>query len=247
MSVILKLGDCLEVMAKIPAASVDLILADLPYGSTQCKWDRVIPFEPLWERYRRVLKDHGAVVLTASQPFTSAVVTSNPKWFRHELIWDKVASTGFLDANRKPLKRHESILVFSPCRTTYNPIFASGVPYGTKTNGKTSVYGEFHATRTHNKGARYPTSIVVDSNANGIHRGKMHPTAKPVSLMEYLIRTHSNEGETVLDNTMGSGTTGVACVNTGRSFVGIEKDPDYFALARRRIRAAQAARRRQPA
>lgn len=234
-------GDCLELMGRIPDGSVDLIAADLPYGTTACKWDTVIPFGPLWSHYRRIIMPRGGViVLTAAQPFASALVMSNPRWFRYEDIWAKTTPTGFLDANRKPMRRHENILVFSPIGSrTFNPQMTEGPPYKVKNGPQTQVYGKFERKTCDNPGLRYPTSIVQAANAR-IRGG--HPTQKPVALFEYLIRTHSNPGDTVLDNTMGSGTTGVACVRTGRKFIGIEKDAGYFEVAQRRIAEALAAR-----
>jgi hypothetical protein len=237
-------GDCLELMGGIAPGSVDMILADLPYGTTACKWDTVIPFEPLWAHYKRLIKKNGAIVLTASQPFTSALVMSNPGWFRYEWVWDKRRLTGFLDARRKPLKRHESVLVFAAGRTIYNPQMQRGDPYrhnGKRGPGGAAVTSDSDALARicpiENDGERFPTSIIETKSERGDHA-----TQKPVALMEYLIRTYTNEGETVLDNTMGSGTTGVACVNTGREFVGIEKDAGYFAIAEQRIAKAQADR-----
>lgn len=240
MTADLYLGDCLVEMAKIPAGSVDLVAADLPYGTTACKWDTVIPFEPLWAHYRRVLKPRGAVVLTASQPFTSMLVMSNREWFRFDDVWDKRSPVGFLNARRMPLRRHESVLLFSPAkfgRFTYNPVMRKGVWRDKETKGRqTTVYGNFARPPVENDDY-YPTSIIDIPKSN--FQGTVHPTQKPVALFEYLIRTYSNEGETVLDCTMGSGTTGVACVNTNRNFVGVERDPGYFDIAERRIAEAR--------
>lgn len=235
MSIDLRLGDCLSVMADLPDGSIDLVLADLPYGTTACRWDSVIPFVPLWDRYRRLLKPRGAVVLTASQPFTSALVMSNPKWFRYEWIWRKNKPTGFLDANRKPLKTHESILVFSRHAAPYEP---QGVERRRRRRRKegTEVYGKF-GYEYETTGVNFPRSVIEFSCSLPVG----HPSAKPVALMEYLIRTYSDEGATVLDNAMGSGTTLVACVNTGRHGVGIELDPGYFAIAERRLAESQSA------
>jgi DNA modification methylase len=231
-------------MGDIADGSVDLILADLPYGTTACKWDTVIPFAPLWAQYKRVIKRNGAIVLTASQPFTSALVMSNPKWFRYELVWDKVNRyTGYANANRMPLRRHENICVFSQAGMTFNKQFREGKPYrATRTNG----YGEHMRNcpvrlDTINDGQHNPCSILPFKGDIKSEMG-LHPTQKPVALMEYLIRTYTNEGELVLDNTMGSGTTGVACLNTGRRFIGMEKDAEIFATAQSRIAEAQSAR-----
>ena len=232
MSVTLLQGDCLEIMPTLPAASVDLVLCDLPYGTTQNKWDAVIPFAPLWAEYSRVCG--GPVVLNAAQPFTSALVMSNLKAFKYQLVWDKVNRyTGFLDAKRRPLRRHEDLCVFGD--GTYNPQMASGAPYVAKRSGKSvESYNAYKVQDGINTGTRYPHSILSFPADVKKEMGK-HPTQKPVALMEYLIRTYTNPGDTVLDNCMGSGTTGVACVNTGRSFIGIEKDPAYFAIAKERI------------
>jgi site-specific DNA-methyltransferase (adenine-specific) len=241
----LKLGDCLEVMQTIADKSVDLILCDLPYGTTACKWDSVIPFEPLWAEYRRLLKPRGQVVLTASQPFTSAVVMSNPDWFRVEWVWEKNRGSNFASTKWHPMKEHESVLVFGKGPGTYNPIYQeraeSGkamVRAGVKSKGgRGTVYGEMDRGHDNTKldpNMRVPRSIQRFNCEVGLH-----PTQKPVALMEYLIRTYTNEADTVLDSCMGSGTTGVACANTGRKFIGIERDPSYFAIATNRIAGAQ--------
>ena len=231
-------GDCLELMKDIPDGSIDMILADLPYGTTACKWDTIIPFEPLWEQYERVVKDNGAIVLTASQPFTSTLVMSNLRWFKYALVWDKVNASSGLHAKIQPLRSHEEILVFGKGRLTYNPQMtkaekarvdkAREIPNGEAFNGKVTkrIYN--------NHGMKYPKSILTISNAS--QKGKVHPTQKPVALFEYLIKTYTNEGETVLDNVMGSGTTGVACLNTNRNFIGMELDDNYFKIASERIK-----------
>lgn len=226
-------GDCLEVMKSIPERSIDLILCDLPYGTTQNKWDSVIPFDELWVQYRRVCK--GLIVLTAAQPFTSALIMSNQKDFKYTLVWDKALSTGFLNAKKQPLRQTEDVVVFGKGKT-YNPIMeVRGKPRnkgGHNKPGGSDNYGQFGNVFSFNN-EYYPTNLLRISNA--ARKGKQHPTQKPVELMEYLIRTYSNEGETVLDNCMGSGTTGVACMNTGRRFIGIEKDEEYFVIAKKRI------------
>jgi site-specific DNA-methyltransferase (adenine-specific) len=228
----LRLGDCLEVMQTIADKSVDLILCDLPYGTTQNKWDSVIPFDALWSAYERVCR--GAVVLTASQPFTSALVQSKPEWFRYAWVWEKASATGHLNAKRMPMKLHEDILVFSRAPAPYNP--QGLVPYG-KVTRRGGNGGNFGASGTENlqEFTNYPRSILRFAN----DPKPVHPTQKPVALMEYLIRTYTNEGDTVLDNCMGSGTCGVAAANTGRKFIGIERDPGYFAIATNRIAGAQ--------
>ena len=240
----LMLGDCIERMAEIEAGSVDLVLTDPPYGTTACKWDAVIPFEPMWREVKRVLKLNGAAVFTASQPFTSALVMSNPKDFRHEWVWDKVNKyTGSLQVNKRRLRRHEDVLVFSQKPiTTYNKQWREGVAYSVKrTKGHGAYVGDAEMNTVRigvNNGQHNPCSVLQIPADNKKELG-LHPTQKPVALMEYLIRTYTNPGETVLDFTMGSGTTGVACVNTGRRFIGIERDADYFAVAERRIAEAQ--------
>ena len=222
-------------MKDIPDGSVDMILADLPYGTTQNKWDSIIPFEPLWEQYERIIKDNGAIVLTASQPFTTKLIGSNFDLFRYELIWDKKLPTGHLNAKRMPLKRHENVLVFYKKLPVYNPQFTKGEPYDKGFALRLSEnWGKQVAVSGKNaSGRRYPTSLIVKSNAN--QRVKLHPTQKPVALFEYLIKTYTNEGDTVLDNVMGSGTTGVACKNLNRNFIGIELDDEYFEIAKERI------------
>lgn len=227
-------GDCLDLLPRLPAASVDLVLCDLPYGTTQNKWDAVIPFEPLWREYRRVCK--GAIVLTAAQPFTSALVMSNPEIFRYQWVWEKSRPTGHLDCNKKPLRLHEDVLVFYRSQPTYNPrgvIPCNKVRKARATNG--TNYGEAQKDAVA-KFENYPTSVLVCPSED--NRGA-HPTQKPVALMEYLIRTYTNEGDTVLDNCMGSGTTCVAAVNTGRKFIGMERDPGYFAIAWDRVSKAR--------
>jgi site-specific DNA-methyltransferase (adenine-specific) len=231
-------GDCLEQFDNIADGSVDLILTDPPYGTTACKWDSVIPFEPMWKQVWRVLKPNGAAVFTASQPFTSALVMSQIERFRYSLVWDKKGTTGFQTAKIMPLRRHEDVLVFYRHKPTYNPkMEVRGKPRkkgGSKTDN--GCYGDLRSTESCNN-TYYPTSVLEISNAVKI--GLVHPTQKPVALMEYLIKTYTNEGETVLDFTMGSGTTGVACKNTGRNFIGIERDEKYFQIASERILGPQ--------
>lgn len=223
-------GDCLEVMKEIPDSSVDMILCDLPYGTTQNKWDAVIPFDSLWSEYLRICK--GAIVLTAAQPFTSALVTSNLAQFKYQWVWEKSRPTGHLDCNRKPLRLHEDICVFYTKQPTYNPqglIPCNKIRKARSTNG--TNYGAAQKDSV-SKFENYPTSVLVcpsEDNRNA------HPTQKPVALMEYMIRTYTNEGDTVLDNCMGSGTTGVACKNLNRKFIGIELDETYFNTAKERI------------
>lgn len=233
-------GDCLEKMKDIPEGSIDMILCDLPYGTTKNKWDAVIPFEHLWNEYHRVCKKNSAIVLNASQPFTSALIMSNPKEFKHEWIWIKNRGSNFANTVREPFKEHESIIVFSKESWTYNKqmqtrtgggISLIGKNVGT---GKTQREGlgkfkEFYNTESLPK-LRVPSSWQKFNTEVGLH-----PTQKPVALMEYLIKTYTNEGDTVLDNCMGSGTTGVACKTLNRNFIGIELDPEYFKIAEKRI------------
>lgn len=231
-------GDCLECMGDIPDKSVDMILCDMPYGTTQNKWDTVIPLDRLWYIYKRIIKDNGAIVLFSQQPFTAALVNSQPQLFRYEMIWHKTLATGFLNANRMPLRAHENILVFYNKLPTYNPQKTHGHKRKVSTaehkrnSKKTTVYGA-HKANTYDSTDRYPTSVMTYSTDK--QKAAYHAAQKPVALLEYLIRTYTNEGETVLDNCMGSGSTGVACVNTGRNFIGIEIDDNYFNIAKERI------------
>jgi DNA modification methylase len=237
MKIELTHGDCLGVMKTLPDGSVDMVLCDLPYGTTQNKWDAVIPFEPLWEQYKRVCK--GAIVLTAQSPFDKILGASNISMLKYEWIWKKEAGTGFLNAKKAPLKDHENVLVFYTKQPTYNPQMRTGFkPYKITKGGETENYNKSGIVTTESNGERYPLTVLDFSR----DKDKKHPTQKPVSLMEYLIRTYTNEGETVLDNCMGSGTTGVACVNTNRNFIGIEKDEGYFNVSKQRIEAAEASR-----
>ena len=232
-------GDCLEIMKNISDKSVDMILCDLPYGTTACKWDTVIPFEPLWEQYNRIIKDNGAIVLFGSEPFSSALRMSNIKNFKYDWIWDKVNRyTGYGSCKYAPLKRYEIVSVFYKSKPTYNPQMMQGKPYKKTGDYSSKIYGT-DKIKKHgkNNGERYPFNILQykgDDKKNGF----LHPTQKPVALLEYLIRTYTNEGETVLDFTMGSGSTGVACVNTNRRFIGIELDDKCFEIAKQRIDAA---------
>lgn len=232
-------GDCLDLMKNIADKSVDMVLCDLPYGTTQNKWDSKIPFEPLWEQYYRVCKENAAILLFGAEPFSSALRMSNKKFFRYDWIWEKNLPVGFLDANRKPLKIHENISVFYKHLPTYNPQMTKAKPYdkGIRKANTTTTYGKHGESRALNKGERFPVDVISFSNAN--HQNVLHPTQKPVDLLEYLIKTYTNEGETVLDNTMGSGSTGVASVNTGRNFIGIELDDNYFEIAKKRIEQAE--------
>jgi site-specific DNA-methyltransferase (adenine-specific) len=226
-------GDCLELMKDIPDGSIDMILCDLPYGTTACKWDTVIPFEHLWYQYKRIIKDNGAIVLTAQTPFDKVLGASNIKWLKYEWIWQKTEATGFLNAKKMPLKEHENILVFYKKQPTYNPQFIQGKPYKyKKENISSKNYGDSKGTDLIvNEGKRHPRTIRTFKKDKGLH-----PTQKPVDLFEYLIKTYTNEGETVLDNCIGSGTTAIAAVQTGRCFIGIEKEKEYVDLANKRIK-----------
>lgn len=237
MSVRLLQGDCLELMKDIPDGSVDMVLADLPFGTTQNSWDSVIPLSPLWGQYHRICKPNAAVLIFGQPPFSATLMMSNMKELRYEWIYEKTNATGFLNAKKMPLKAHESVFAFYQNTPTYNPQFAVGKQYNRRSGPKTSkCYGKFKAEYGREYGdRRYPRSVLKFGNSGiGKDRG-LHPTQKPVALLEYLIRTYTNEGETVLDNCMGSGSTGVAAVNTGRSFIGMELDPDYFETAQQRI------------
>ena len=237
------LGDCLELMVDIPDQSIDMILCDLPYGITSCKWDSRIPFDQLWAHYKRIIKPKGAIVLTASQPFTSALVMSNPKWFRCEWIWEKDNGTNFLDVNRKPFKVHESVLVFGKNSPTYYPQMTTGQRYNIKVNTHVRErLGDKNLKRidTLNSGTRFPRTIVRFPSITSLPTEKgLHPTQKPVALFEYLIKTYTKEGETVLDNCAGSGTTAVACLNTKRNYICIEKDTKYFNVMLSRVKNYQ--------
>jgi site-specific DNA-methyltransferase (adenine-specific) len=227
----LRQGDCLDVMKTLPDKSVDMILCDLPYGTTKNKWDSIIPLDKLWEQYNRIIKDNGAIALFGSQPFTTNLNFSNIKNYRYEWVWLKNNSTGFQLANKRPLKKHELISVFYKKQPTYKP---QGLkPYG-KINKRGSMgenWDEMRSNEYIQQWTNYPTQILEF----GYDKEKLHPTQKPVELLEYLIKTYTNEDDLVLDNCMGSGSTGVACVNTNRNFIGIELDKEYFEIAKERI------------
>lgn len=233
--------DCLEGMKRLPDSSIDMILCDLPYGVTQNKWDCVIPFKQLWAEYKRIIKDNGAIVLFGTQPFTSYLVMSNPKMFKYEWIYQKTNPSGHLNAKRMPMKYHENILVFYEKQPTYNPIKTTGhkrkISKGRivkKEDVGKGCYGVQGKSKKYDSTERYPSSIQLFSN--GLMKQKrLHPTQKPVELLEYLIKTYTNEGEVVLDNCMGSGSTCVAAINTGRDYIGYEIDKGYYEIARQRI------------
>ncbi len=228
-------GDCLEIMKEIPDNSIDMILCDLPYGTTVCSWDTIIPFEPLWELYKRIIKDNGAIVLTASQPFTSKLVMSNLNMFKYELIWEKPRPSNFYFAKNGIMKYHESILVFYKEKPTFNPVLIMGKPNHASTITKRKKDNETGANTNvitiNISSIKYPKSILKFNNEIGLH-----PTQKPVALFEYLIKTYTNKGDLVLDNCIGSGTTAVACKHLKRKYIGIEISPKYCKIAKERLR-----------
>lgn len=234
----LYLSNCLEVMPTLEAQSIDAIITDLPYGTTACAWDTIIPFEPMWKEVKRLLKPRGVFVTTASQPFTSALVMSNLDWFKYEWIWNKsLAGNGIL-SDYQPLKIHENVCVFSKNGHTYNPIMRKG-QFRHK-GGISDKHGTFNGAQSSivENNDYKPVSIINASGAS-LRTERQHPTQKPIILYNYLIRTYTNEGDMVLDFCMGSGTTGIAAINTGRSFIGVELREDYFTIAERRIAEAQ--------
>ncbi len=229
-------GDCLELMKSISDSSVDAIITDPPYGTTDCKWDSVIPLEPMWNQLKRIIKPNGAIVLFGQEPFSSILRISNIKQYKHDWIWDKVKPGTFATAKYQPLRQHELISVFYNNFGTYNPQMVDREkPKTSKTynNERTSLWLKYNDEKLKTYTQLYPKTILKFSNAN--QKGKVHPTQKPVALLEYLIKTYTNENETVLDFTMGSGTTGVACKNLNRNFIGIELDETYFNIAKERI------------
>lgn len=248
-------GDCLEIMKDIPDGSVNLVLCDLPYGTTACKWDVVIPFDKLWEQYKRIAKDNSAIVLFGTQPFTTTLISSNIKWFKEEIIWLKNRGSSGLHSDKRHIKTHENIIVFSKGHYTFNPqkweicdkkflVHRKVFDYGYAQN---NIYGNIRDVKKPDDGTRNPISVVSYEIPFVPLKGRTyddsvelrcHPTQKPVALLEYLIRTYSNEYDTILDNCMGSGSTGVACVNTNRNFIGIELDENYFKIAEQRINDA---------
>ena len=239
-------GDCLEVMKTIQDKSIDAIITDPPYGTTACKWDSVIPFDLMWEQLNRIIKPNGAIVLFGSEPFSSALRMSNIKNYKYDWVWDKKRCTGFLNAKKQPLRNNETISVFYKKQCTYNP-----QPYKKNTTGnmgkskehQTDNYGKYYQVDNDNSNEfGYPRTLITQIPViNNLSKDKsgLHPTQKPIALMEYLIKTYTNENETVLDFTMGSGSTGVACVNTNRKFIGIEMDDKYFEIAEQRIKEAE--------
>ena len=228
----LKQGDCLELMKSIDDKSIDLILCDLPYGTTACKWDSIIPFEPLWDQYNRIIKDNGAIVLFGSEPFSSLLRVSNLKNFRYDWIWEKQQGANFLNCKYQPYKVHEIISVFIKKKHIYYPQMTCGKPYISGKGFSGEITNMIPKIQTKNEGTRYPRSI---QRFNIDKKKSLHPTQKPVALLEYLIKTYTNYNDIVLDNCMGSGSTGVACINTNRNFIGFELDSNYFEIAKKRI------------
>lgn len=229
-------GDCLELMKNIPDKSIDMVLCDLPYGTTACKWDVVIPFELLWEEYNRIIKDNTPILLFGSEPFSTRLRSSNLKGFRYDWIWEKEQGANFMLCKYQPYKVHEIISVFSKKRHNYYPQMTKGKPYlsGKGTSGE--ITNNVKKLQIKNNGQRYPRSIQRFNSDK--RKSALHPTQKPILLLEYLIKTYTRENQTVLDNCMGSGSTGVACVNTNRNFIGIELDENYFKIAEKRIKCA---------
>lgn len=242
-------GDCLEIMKQLPDNSIDMVLCDLPYGTTQNKWDSVIPLDELWKQYRRIVKDEGAIVLTSQGMFTAELMVSNPKMFRYKWVWEKSKSTNFLNAKKQPLRKHEDVCVFYKKQPVYHPQMIEGEPYdkGIRKNQLSGSYGDFQPVHVHSDGKRYPTDIIYFKTAES--EGKVfHPTQKPVELGRYFVRTYTNPGDVVLDNTSGSGSFLVAALLEGRNFIGIEKnenvalfkkgDIDYIQVAKQRLQQA---------
>lgn len=231
MRIDLRQGDCLELMKDIPDKSIDMILCDLPYGTTRNKWDSIIPLDKLWKQYERIIKDNGAVVLFSQMPFSAQLVYSNLKLFRYEWIWEKDNGTGFLNAKKMPLKIHENIEIFYKKQPTYNPQMRKGFkPYSQMSGRGSSNYGEQVRVTTINEGDRYPIDVIEFKR----DKTKIHPTQKPVALLEYLIKTYTNENETVLDNCAGSMSTVIASTNTNRNCIAIEKDKNYFEIGKKK-------------
>ena len=242
-------GDYLEIMKQLPDNSIDMVLCDLPYGTTQNKWDSVIPLDELWKQYRRIVKDEGAIVLTSQGMFTAELMVSNPKMFRYKWVWEKSKSTNFLNAKKQPLRKHEDVCVFYKKQPVYHPQMIEGEPYdkGIRKNQLSGSYGDFQPVHVHSDGKRYPTDIIYFKTAES--EGKVfHPTQKPVELGRYFVRTYTNPGDVVLDNTSGSGSFLVAALLEGRNFIGIEKnenvalfkkgDIDYIQVAKQRLQQA---------
>lgn len=234
--------DCLDGMKQIPDKSIDMILCDLPYGTTQCKWDSIIPFEPLWEQYSRIIKDNAAIALFAQEPFATKLRSSNLKMYKYDWIWQKPQGTNFLNAKNQPLKNYEIICIFGKKKLLYNPQMTKGKPYTSGNGDVGEVYGGRKKVITHNEGVRYPTSIQSFNMVQNTKR--YHPTQKPVDLLEYFIKTYTNEDAIILDNAFGSGSTLIAAYNTNRHYIGFETDEKYFDIACERLDAAERERER---
>jgi len=242
-------GDCIDIFKELPDNCIDMVFCDLPYGTTRNDWDSIIDLKLLWEQYHRIVKDNGAIVLTAANPFDKVLAVSNIKNFRYDWIWEKNKATGHLNSKKVPLKAHEYVLVFYKKMPTYNPQFTNGHKPMNAVKPKTNLpppdklrnYGhmETHSGNLGGSTKRYPRSVIKIPVINNDNSDKWHPTQKPVELAEYFIKTYTNEGEVVLDNTMGSGSTGVACINTNRNFIGIEMNSDYFEKAKKWIEKSQ--------
>ena len=238
MTIDLRYGDTIEQMKLIPDKSIDSIICDLPYGTTACKWDTIIPFDKLWEQYERIIKDNGAIILTASQPFTSALVMSNPKLFKYEWIWEKNVASNFMQYKFMVAKKHENVLIFAKGKTKYNPIMEDKselsiqrMKYKFKNRKQSEHYKtDISEDRSDRQEKMYPTSVKKFNREVGLH-----PTQKPISMMEYFVLTYTDENDTILDNTFGSCTTGIACINTNRNFIGIENNMDYFNISLKRV------------
>ena len=238
MTIDLRYGDTIEQMKLIPDKSIDAIICDLPYGTTACKWDTIIPFDKLWEQYERIIKDNGAIVLTASQPFTSALVMSNPKLFKYEWIWEKNVASNFMQYKFMVAKKHENVLIFAKGKTKYNPIMEDKselsiqrMKYKFKDRKQSEHYKtDISKDRSDRQEKMYPTSVKKFNREVGLH-----PTQKPVSMMEYFVLTYTDKNDTILDNTFGSCTTGIACINTDRNFIGIDNNMDYFNISKKRV------------
>lgn len=233
----IKQGDCLELMKEIPDGSVDMILCDLPYGTTACKWDTIISFDRLWEQYNRIIKANSAIVLFGSEPFSTMLRYSNLKNYKYDWIWEKEQGANFMLCKYQPYKVHENVSVFSKYRHRYYPQMTKGDAYISGKGASGEITSNVKKIQTINTGTRYPRSIQRFNTDKA--KGSFHPTQKPVALLEYLIRTYTNEGEIVIDNCMGSGSTGVACLNTNRNFIGYELDTTYFEIAKKRLEGAE--------
>lgn len=230
-----QMGDCLELMKELPDKSIDMILCDLPYGTTQNEWDAVIPFDSLWNEYKRIITDSGAIVLTSQGIFTARLIMSNPEMFKYKIVWQKSKATNFLNAKRQPLRKHEDICVFYKKPPVYNPQMSKGASYnkGVRKDQLTGSYGDFNPVHVKSDGERYPTDVVYFKTAEA--EGKVyHPTQKPVELFKYLISTYTNEGDVVLDNCVGSGTTLVACRELNRNCICFEINPDFESVIQER-------------